>query len=70
MPKSDEEMKKPGKMYWLINGVLLAILSVIFLVDVIAWHRYGGSLIFFLLTALIAAICYVQYKSVGEKKKK
>jgi len=70
MPTNDEEMKKPGKMYWLINGVLLAVLSVIFLIDVIVWHRYGGSLIFFLLTALIAAICYVQYKSAGEKKKK
>ncbi len=70
MPRDDQGPQKPSKTYWLINGVLLAVLSVIFLLDVFIWGRFSASMIWFLLTGGMSVWCYVQFKSVGEKREK
>ncbi len=70
MSKDDQGFKKPGKTYWLINGILLAIFTVIFLIDIVYWQRFSGSLVFLLITGGMSVFCYVQYKSLGEKENK
>jgi len=70
MSKKDQGLKKPGKTYWLVNGVLLAIFAVVFLIDIVYLQRFSASLIFLLITAGMSIFCYVQYKSLGEKNNK
>ncbi|HOA91799.1 MAG: hypothetical protein ACOX29_11045 [Bacillota bacterium] len=66
MPQKPEGIKKPGKVYWLINMVILGIASFVFLLDLVVWRRFSLSLMWMIITGGVAVFCYVQLKSIDD----
>lgn len=66
MPKNNDGPKKPGKVYWIINILILAIAAFIFLLDAIVWRRFTLSLMWMIITGGVAIFSYVQLKNLED----